>query len=356
MNGQIIEILPADAAAFLSKGFLWDIYQWGIAIIRVIQEIKSPALTAFMKFITALGTETLYLPLILFILWWIDEKQGLRLGILVILSAWINSFIKDLWKQPRPYHLDPSLGLVTEHSYGAPSGHSQMSMTFWLPMAAWLSKLWPQRRKIIWTSAIFFVLLIAFTRLYLGAHFPTDVFTGWFFAGIIITLFFVFHSRLENLLTQGNLRSQNLIIAFIALLMTAAYARYRILPAIFLGFCLGYTMMKNRFPFSARGEINGKKPGIRIMFFRCLTGFMGTGIIFLGLRLIFPGEGSLFGSLPVWGSNSPFYEIGHFLRYGALGFWASAGAPWIFQRMGLAASNFAADKKDENSPGAGSFK
>ena len=253
--------------------------------------------------------------------------------------------MKDLWKQPRPYNLEPSLGMVYEPSYGAPSGHSQMSMTFWIPMAAWLSTLWPKLKKVIWAGSIFFFLFMAFTRLYLGAHFPTDVFSGWFLAAVILLLFFIFHSRLETLLSSANIRYQNMLIAAIALLMTGVYTHDRTLPALFLGFCLGFTIMKNRFPFSARAEINGKKPGIRIMLFRCLTGLIGVVIVYLGLRLILPGEGSLFASIPIWGKASPFYEIGRFLRYGMLGFWASAGAPYIFQRMGLAAAK--SNPKDE---------
>ena len=131
-------------------------------------------------------------------------------------------------------------------------------------------------------------------------------------------------------------RFWNIGAAVIVLLMNGVYPRDRTLPALFLGFCFGYTLMKQRFPFFARAEINGKKPGLRVMFSRCLTGFAGMVIIYSALRLFFPGEGSLFSEFPVWGKASPLYELGRFIRYGLLGFWASAGAPRVFQRMGLA--------------------
>jgi len=141
---------------------------------------------------------------------------------------------------------------------------------------------------------------------------------------------------IEKFLTDGGLRVQNIAAAGIALTMNGLFPQERSLPALFLGFCLGYNLMKQRFPFFARGEINGKKPGIKIMILRCLTGFTGTAILFIALRLIFPGEGSLFSDIPTWGQASPFYDVGRFIRYGLLGFWASAGAPRLFQRMGLA--------------------
>ena len=321
--------------------FLDEMYNWGIEIIRVIQKIESPGLTAIIKFITVLGTEALYLPLILFIFWWADEKQGLRFGILIIVSAWINSFAKDILKQPRPFNLDPSLGLAHESSYGAPSGHAQMSLTFWIPMAAWLSGLLSRRKTLIWSGAVFFVLLIGFTRLYLGVHFPTDLFAGWIIAGIILIIWFILGPALEERLISIGPRFQNITAATIAIVMGNVYPGDRSLPALFLGFCLGYTIMKKRFPFSARGEIDGqnsdgKKPGVLIMIARCLTGFLGVVIIYLGLKLIFPGEGSLFSNIPAWSQSSSLYGIGRFVRYCLLGLWASAGAPWIFRRMKLA--------------------
>jgi len=340
MNGNVIEIGPAEAVQALPPDFLRMMHEWGIDVIRVIQNFETPALTALMRFVTALGTETLYVPLILFILWWADEKRGLRFGILMILSVWINLFMKDLLRHPRPFNLDPSLGMIAVSGYGAPSGHAQLAMTFWIPMAAWFGKVQPKRRTIIWAAAIFIILLIGFTRLYLGVHFPTDLLAGWILAGIILFILFIFGPHIEKLLVGGGAgggrRIQNICAAGIALLMNGLFPQERAIPALFLGFCLGYTMMKQRFPFSAQEEINGKKPGVQVMFLRSLTGLASMTIIFMALRLFFPGEETLFRDLPNWGADSPFYDLGRFIRYGVLGFWASAGAPRLFQRMGLA--------------------
>jgi len=343
---EYITMVPAENLSFLT-----GIYRWGIEIIRVIQKMENPVLTGLIKGITALGTENFYIPLIVIIFWWIDEKRGLRLGFLIIISAWINAFMKDLWKQPRPFHLEPSLGLAMESSYGAPSGHAQMSLTFWIPMAAWLCEKPGRKRCAIWTGAVSFILLMGFTRLYLGVHFPTDLLAGWILGGIILVLWFFLRSRGEAILTQAGFRVQNITVAVLVLLMNSLFPLDRSLPALLLGFCIGYTLMKHRFPFGAKGEINGKKPGYRIMAFRCLSGFLGLAILFIALRLILPGEGSLFGSIPIWGAASPFYELGRFIRYSLIGFWVSAGAPRMFQHMGLAEIPHNPDTK-ENSSGA----
>ena len=340
-----ITMLPAESLPFLQ-----GIYLWGIEVIKAIQVIEGPVLTAVVKLITEFGTETFYMPVILIIFWWIDEKRGLKLGILIILSAWINSFMKEIFKQPRPYNLEPSLGLAYESSYGAPSGHAQMSLCFWFSMAAWRAEVFAAgvmttkagekpiiRRILIWTSAVVFVLIIGFTRLYLGVHFPTDLFAGWILGGIILALWYIPGPRLEKLITSMGMRTQNICIAFLALVMNGLLPGDRTLSALFLGFCLGYTIMRRYFPFYAQGKINGKKPGPKIIILRCLTGLLGAAIIYIALRLVFPGAGSLFKH-PLWGEFSPFYEIGRFIRYGLLGLWASAGAPYIFRRMGLSAA------------------
>ena len=336
LMNNVIQMIPANDAGFLSV-----MYSWGIEVIKVIQQIANPALTAILKVITVLGTEAFYVPVILFIFWWIDEKRGLRFGILIIVTAWINSFLKDLLKQPRPFNMEPSVGLAFEPTYGAPSGHAQMSMAFWVSFAAWLSQKWkeekPERKRIfIWCGSVFMILLIAYTRLYLGVHFPTDIFSGWIMAGIILAVYFIPGPRLQKLISRFDARYQYIGIAIIVLIMNGLYPKDKMLPAVLLGFCIGYSLMKIRFPFCARGEINGKKPGLSVMLLRCFIGLAGVAVIYVGLKFVFPGEGSMFRNIPLWGQSSPFYEIGRFIRYCFIGLWSSAGAPWVFQRMRLA--------------------
>jgi hypothetical protein len=64
----------------------------------------------------------------------------------------------------------------------------------------------------------------------------------------------------------------------------------------------------------------------------------GAAVMYLSLEFILPGETSLFSSFPQWDLGSPYYELGRFVRYGLLGLWVSAGAPWIFLRLGIAGS------------------
>jgi membrane-associated phospholipid phosphatase len=333
MNGTMGALTAADSS------ILYAVYWWGIGLIKGIQTIENPVLTAVMKGLTALGTEFFYIPVILFIFWCVDEKKGLRLTVLILLSAWANGFFKSLLRQPRPYNLDPSVMRAFEPSYGVPSGHTQQSLVFW---GASLHLAFDQKgrgrrpgfRIPLLILSCFFIAAIPFTRLYLGVHFPTDILAGWVLGGIILAVFFVFGGPIAALLTDGGARSQLITAAALALLMNASGAD-RNLGGMFLGVCGGYSLMRKYFSFAAQGPVRGRKPGAFIFAARYFLGLAGAAVIYLGLRRVLPGEASFLAELPAWGAASPYYELGRFLRYGLLGLWASAGAPWIFRKLGL---------------------
>jgi membrane-associated phospholipid phosphatase len=291
-----------------------------------------------MKIVSILGTEIFIIPLILFIFWCVDEKQGACLGILIIISAWLNSFLKYLLKQPRPFNLEPSLGLAFESSYGFPSGHAQTSLTLILFLVIWASS---SRRasktRLIWIGAIFLVLLIAFSRIYLGLHFLTDIAGGWIIGGCILVLFyhagpwivFLLNSAGSFAGSSGGKRSRIIAAAAAALVMNGIYPNDPSLPALMLGFGAGYALSGEK---TALGE-NGKK--WFILLARYTLGLAGAALIYFILKLVLPGEGSLFSSFSFWGSSSPYLALGRFIQYGLPGLWVAAGAPLLFARLGM---------------------
>jgi membrane-associated phospholipid phosphatase len=341
MNGEIIQIMPAESLSLLAA-----VYQWGLSVIRIIQGIESPGLTAVIKFVTFLGTEVFIIPLLLLIFWCVDERRGFRLGILIILSAWVNASVKSLLKQPRPYSLDPSVGRAFEPSYGMPSGHAQMSLSFWVPIASWAGR----KRLLVRAAVVFFILAIGFTRLYLGVHFPTDLLGGWLLGGIILIVFYFLSPWVAVWFRIGGRRTQLICAAAATLILNGLNPADTSLPALLLGFGAGYNLMIHTFPFAARGPVRGKAPGFGVLAFRYVFGMAGAAAIYLGLRLIFPGEASLFSSFPHWGQGSPYYELGRFIRYGLVGFWVSAGAPWVFLRMGIAGPGLEGDPASSEGP------
>ncbi|MDR2419530.1 MAG: phosphatase PAP2 family protein [Treponema sp.] len=331
MNDAVIGALSAAELSPLLK-----LYFWGIDLIKAIQTIESPTLTVLMKAITTLGTEMFYLPILLWLFWCIDEKKGIRCMLLFLLSAALNAFMKDLLKQPRPFNFEPALGLAFESSYGIPSGHAQLSLTFWGFLASWLTARtnvrFARRCWLVWACAIGIVLLIAFTRLYLGVHFPTDILAGWLLGILVLILYRVLEPHVSSLLDRGGTRARTLSVAALALLMNMLGVDV-MLGGIMLGLGVAYSLCLKHAPFSARAV--GQRPSYAILASRYLLGLIIAAAIVLFLPLVLPGEHTLFVAIPLWGMGSPYTGLAEFLLAGILGLWAGFGAPWCFLRTGL---------------------
>jgi membrane-associated phospholipid phosphatase len=311
------------------------IYRWGLDLIKQIQTIESPPLTALAGILTQGGSVFFFVPVLFFILWCADEKKGLRLGLLLLFSAWLNSFLKELFRQPRPGQFDPSVGLIPEPGYGLPSGHAQISLVFLLLIAFWLGKR-SSRPLLCAILGSFLALIVGLTRLYLGVHFPTDILAGWLAGGLTLGLYFPAAPRIERVLNAGGNRAAMISCAVIALLMNALGPDVR--PGgLFLGFGAGYCLMRRRFPFSARSGTGGKSA---LPACRFIVGILGTVIIGLVFNILSRGKDIL---------PRDYHRLAGFIGYGFLGLWPAAAAPLLFLRLRLASSP--EEPRETGSPG-----
>jgi membrane-associated phospholipid phosphatase len=301
-----------------------EMLRWGLELIRTVQSAANPPLTAFMKAVTSLGGEPAYMVLLPLCYWCYDEKKGFRLGLAVICSTWINLSLKFLLGQPRPFWpgYDPGVGIITERFNGLPSGHAQISLTMWTIVASW------GRKKRFYAIAFLVSLLVGFSRLYLGVHFPTDLIAGWLLGAAVCAGYFLLGPRIEAALLKGGFRAQMIAGAAAAFVMILYRPDGALLVpgAVVFGMSVGYGLARRYVHFSA-AAVFGRWGAAKFftLLGRFLVGAVGIAAVFFIFHLVSPRS-----------PESSLYNLFHFFRYASLQLWVCAGAPWIFRQVRLA--------------------
>ena len=150
----------------------WD----GQFLIWLQENVRTDVLTPIMKLITHLGDKGIFWILIAVVMLFFKKTRplGIMAGIALVFSVLINNvLIKPNVGRIRPYEVVDGLKLLIErqHDPSFPSGHSGASFA---AAVVFLVK----GPKKIGIPAIIMAALIAFSRLYVGVHYPTDVICG----------------------------------------------------------------------------------------------------------------------------------------------------------------------------------
>ena len=253
----------------------------------------------------------------------------------------MGSYLKQLLHQPRPYWVADIMNLSTETSlYGIPSTHASNTLAVW----GFLS--YSLRRRWLWISAIVLVLLIGFSRVYLGVHFPHDVVGGWLLGAALLYLFVRGEQRVLPWLQQQSVGLQigigfgaSVVLILIGLFVgvvisgspdpeawahfaTAARspAHYFTLGGALFGAVAGFVLMLQRAPFDTGGSW-GQRGG------RFILGMLGLLLLWRGLDVLFA---------LIAADETALGYILRYIRYAATTLWATFGAPWMFLRVKLA--------------------
>jgi len=289
------------------------ILQWGLDVIRTIQMVHGPALDAIFNAITLLGNEGFFVIFFPLFFWCVDSAAGARLAFVFLLSSYFNFGLKELFAQPRPFELDPTVKLHDSEGYGLPSGHSEATVVLWGFIAATFHKTW------LWVVAILLSLLVGFSRIYLGVHFPTDVLAGWALGVIFLAIYLTLEPRIAAWLKQAGTATQ-LALAVgapsVLLLLRPSKSMASSLATL-MGMGAGVVLSRHKFSFNADGPLWQRAA-------RFLVGMVVLIGLYLGLRAVFPAAGE------------QLYFTMHSVRYAAVGLWVTWGAPWLFLKLRLA--------------------
>jgi len=290
-----------------------SVLNWGIEVVLWFQPF-SPALDLPFKVLTSLGDKEFYLLLMPLVYWCINRRAGARLFMLLLFSACLNEGAKLLADQPRPFNYDPRvIKFVHEDSGGLPSGHTQSAVVVWGYLAYCFKK------KPLWLLAGFLILAIPLSRIYLGAHFPTDLLGGYVLGALVLFLFLRLDSVLESWFTQKGILYQ-LCVSMglpVLLILFVPSGNEGLLTALgaLMGVATGVVLERRWVRFSSEGRWWQQ-------VIRYLVGIVILVGVWLGLRFAFAQL-----------EPADLYRV---IRYALVGMWGGLGAPWLFVQLKLA--------------------
>ena len=156
--------------------------------LHFLENIRVPGLNELMLLITHIGEETAFLAIALIVFWCVDKYQGYYLIGVGLFGNMANQFLKITCRIPRPWIRDPSLmplaqAIPEASGYSFPSGHSQTAVGTFGGIAV------TQKNKIIRAVCIAFMVLVPFSRMYVGVHTPADVLVGSAMALVMVFAF-----------------------------------------------------------------------------------------------------------------------------------------------------------------------
>ena len=170
---------------------------WEAGILAWIETLRGPILDPAILFFTHLGDSgLLFIALtLLLLLFPRTRKVGLATALALLCSlVFTNLILKNLFQRARPWEAVGFLNnLVVEHDTSFPSGHTSAAFAFALALVR--SDLKQRWAKV---TAVVVAVLMGLSRLYVGAHYPTDVLvgfivgdlaglTGWYLSTRLIT-------------------------------------------------------------------------------------------------------------------------------------------------------------------------
>lgn len=149
-----------------------------VFLLFLQENIRTPLLTTILEFMTDLGN-TGFIWIISSLLLMIFKKTR-AVGVCALVSLLLsllftNLILKNLFQEPRPFvtypEIIPLVSHVSSASFAFPSGHASASFAAALLFYKYLS-------RPLGIAALLAAFLIAFSRLYLGVHYPMDILAG----------------------------------------------------------------------------------------------------------------------------------------------------------------------------------
>lgn len=303
-----------------------NLLNFELEIIKFIQSFSGNNIVdKLFIYISYLGEAYLFIVVAVIIYWLFNKKWAYQFITAFLASTVVVSVMKVLIKRPRPYQASsevksigtPAHEAYGEQSYAFPSGHSQAAS------AITTGVLKKSRNSFIWILLISNIILVPFSRLYLGQHYLTDVIAGILIGFLSVTVIYYLFEKIEKEELVGLILIPIILAAVYLLVHFKMYNKEMFQAAgAFTAFAIGYWFEKKVIKY---------EPKEQKLWIQIVKLIIGLGVTFglqQGLKYVLPYQEVLAGeSIPlinfVWDA----------VRYFIIAIWATIGAMGLFKLL-----------------------
>ncbi len=286
-----------------------------LEIIKWIQQMRFSFLDQLMELLTQLGDQLVFIAVALVIYWFFNKRIAFKLVFVFISSAVVNELLKGVFLRPRPFIEDPSVGVgELTHGYAFPSGHAQNTGV----ISTILYKNYGKSSKWLKWVLLAALIIVPFTRLYLGQHYLTDVLAG-LAIGILLALSVA--KVVDMMGDKEHFYGLLVTVPLIVIVMSISMFNqpYEEIKNLFVatgglsGFMIGYVIDKLYISYDAHPK------GLKVLY-RTLVGLVIVGAFYLGLSVLFD----------LIAENNVYLD---FLRYALIGLSGTALSMYVFKLL-----------------------
>lgn len=155
-----------------------------MSVLYSLSAIRTPLLDTVCMLLSNLTDEIFIICVICAVYWCVNKRFALTVGLSYFVSGILVQGLKITFRIERPWVIDSNFNPVeqaieTASGYSFPSGHTQGATAFYGSLG-----LLSHKKSILSICCVIF-LLIGFSRMYLGVHTPSDVFTALLLTAVI---------------------------------------------------------------------------------------------------------------------------------------------------------------------------
>ena len=159
-------------------------FPWEVQLMTWLQANLGGVWLSVISFFSMFGEELLLVLILGFLYWGYSKEMGKGVGLSVLMGLVWNPMIKNIALRRRPYFdheeikilrvVEPEADIydISAKGYSFPSGHSTNAAGLFSSLAMTVKKKWAV------VLAVVLPLLVGFSRIVVGAHYPTDVLVG----------------------------------------------------------------------------------------------------------------------------------------------------------------------------------